>query len=134
MRPHGLPVGHLVQLGDAYPVFIRWDMLRHNIHGHLTEKEVGADPRRGRDACCLNDIQYDLHGKVMGRQLVGIQVVGHIHEYLVDGVDHDVLRGDVFQVDLVDLCAVFHVVGHAGRGDDEVDFQLRVLLQLRDEV
>ena len=42
--------------------------------------------------------------------------------------------GDVFQVDLVNPGAVFHVVGHPGKGDDEVDFQLRIFLQLREEM
>lgn len=34
---------------------------------------------------------------------------------------------------LVNLRAVFHVVGHPGRSDDEVDLQIRVFLQLREE-
>ena len=133
MRPHRLTVGHLIQLGNANTVFIRWNVLCHDVHCHLAEIEVGADSCCCRDAGGFNNIQNDLHGKVVGRQLVGREVVGHIHENLVDGVYHDVLRGDVFQIDFVNLRAVLHVIRHAGRCDNEVDFQLWILLQLGEE-
>ena len=70
----------------------------------------------------------------MGGELVGIQVVRHIHEHLVDGVDNDVLRGNILEINLIDTGAVLHVVRHSRRRDDEVNRQRRVCLQLREEV
>ena len=62
--------------------------------------------------------------------LLYTSVVRHVHEHLVDGVDHDVLRRDVLEVDLIDAGAVLHVVRHPRRSDDEVNRQRRVCLQL----
>ena len=109
-------------------------MLGDYIHRHFAEVEVCANSRSCRDTGCREDIQNDLHGKVMGRQLVGGEVVGDIHEHLVDGVDDDVLRCDILHVNLIDAGAVLHVVRHARRRDDEVNGKGRVLLQLREEV
>ena len=66
----------------------------------------------------------------MSREFVGIQVVRHVHEHLVDGVDYDVLRRDILEVDLIDAGAVLHVVRHPRRRDDEVNRQRRICLQL----
>ena len=70
----------------------------------------------------------------MWRELVGVKVVGNIHEHFVDGVHNDILRCDVLHVDLVDTGTVFHVIGHSRRSDNKVDFQFRVFLQLRKQI
>ena len=70
----------------------------------------------------------------MCRELVGVQVVRHVHEHLVNGIDHNVLRRDVLEVDLIDAGAVLHVIRHSGRRNDKVNRQRRVYLQLREEV
>ena len=70
----------------------------------------------------------------MCRELVGVQVVRHVHEHLVNGIDHNVLRRDVLEVDLIDAGAVLHVVSHARRRDDEVNGKGRILLQLGEEI
>ena len=56
----------------------------------------------------------------MRSQTVGVQIAGHIHEHLVDGVDDDVLGRDVFHIDGVNAVAVLHVIRHARRCDDEI--------------
>lgn len=66
----------------------------------------------------------------MGRELVGVKVVGDIHEYLINGVNHDVFRRDIFQVDIVNPGAVLHVVSHARRGDNEINRKVRIIQQL----
>ena len=109
-------------------------MLRHNIHCHFAEEKIRADSGGCCYAGCFQHIEDDLHGEVMGRELVGVQVVRHIQEHLVDGVDHDVLRRNVLEIDLIDAGAILHVVRHPGRRDDEVNGQRRVYLQLREEV
>ena len=103
-------------------------MLGDNIHRHFAEIEVGANPGGRSDASGREDIQNDLHGKVMGRQLIGVEVVRDIHEHFVDGVDNDVLRRDILHVNLINASAVLHVVRHARRRNDEVYRKRRVLL------
>ena len=134
MRPKLAPELHLIQLCNADAVLVGGDVFRHNVHCHLAEKEIRPNPSGCRDAGCLKHIEDDLHGEVMGGELVGVQVVRHVHEHLVDGVDHDVLRRNVLEVNLIDASAVLHVVRHPRRRDDEVNRQIRVCLQLRVEV
>ena len=109
-------------------------MLCHNIHRYFAEIEVCADPGGCRDAGGREDIQNDLHGKVMRRQLIGIEVVGDIHKHFVNGIDDNVLRRDIFHVDLIDAGTVLHVISHAGWRDDKINGEGRVLLQLGKEV
>ena len=81
-------------------------MFGDNIHRHFAEIEVGANPGGRRDASGQEDIQYDIHCKVMGREAVGGKVVRDIHEHFVDGVDDDVLRRNIPHVNLIDTGAV----------------------------
>jgi len=134
MRPKLAPELHLIQLCNADAVLVGGDVLRHNIHCHFAEEKIRADSCCCCDAGCFKHIEDDLHGEIMGGELVGVQVVRHVHEHLVDGVDNDVLRRNVLEVDLIDAGAVLHVVRHPGRRDDEVNRQRRVCLQLREEV
>jgi len=134
MRPKLTPELHLIQLRNADAVLVGGDVLRHNVHCHFAEEKIRTDPGGCCDAGCLKYVEDDLHGEVMCRELVGIQVVRHVHEHLVDGVDYDVLRRNVLEIDLIDAGAVLHVVRHPRRRDDEVNRQRRVCLQLREEV
>ena len=67
----------------------------------------------------------------MGRKAVQGQVIGRVDEDLVNGIDVDVLGGDIFQIDLVDLRAHLHVQGHPRDGDLEAQGQVRILPDLR---
>ena len=91
-------------------------------------------PRRGGNAGGAQHIQYDLHGKIAGGKAGQLQVFCGVDEHLVDGVDVDVLRLDVLEVDLIDARAVLHVVGHARRRDDIFQRQRGVLRELRGAV
>jgi len=130
VSPELFPVTQLIQLGDADAVLIRRNVLRHDVHGHLAEVEIAADARRGGDAGGPQDIQDHGLRQFPGRHPVGLQVTGDIHHHLVDGVDMDILRGDVFQVDVVDLGADLDVPRHPGRGHQVVHRQGRIGLQL----
>jgi len=130
MRPKLTTELHLIQLRNADTVFVGGDVLRHNVHRHFAEKKVRPNSCGCCDAGCLKHVEDDLHGEVMRRELVGIQVVRHVHEHLVDGVDHNVLRRDVLEINLINTGAVLHVVRHPRRRDDEVNRQRRVCLQL----
>ena len=129
--PQQAAVSAFVQLGNTDAVHVRVDVLCHNIHGHLTEIQVGADPRRGRDTGGLQHIQDDPHGKLPGIAFVRVQVVGHVHQHLVNRIIVDVLGRDVFQVHVVDPGAPLHVMGHPGRSHDVVHRQARVCFQFR---
>ena len=118
--PQQAAVGALVQLGDADAVDVRVDVLRNDIHSDLAEIEVAPDPSRGGDACSLQHIRNDLTCQFSGIELVGIQVIGHIHQDLINRIVVDIFLGDVFQIYVVNPGAPFHVMGHPGRGHDIV--------------
>ena len=118
--PEGAAVAHFIKLRDADAVFIRGDMFRLDVHGNLTEIQVRADSRRGCDAGGLQHIQNHFHGQLPGRDSVCFQIVRHIHENLVDGIDMNILRCDISQIDIVNVGAAFHIMGHPGRCSDIV--------------
>ena len=82
--PQVAAVALLVQLGDAHAVRVRLGVLGPDVHGDLAEVEVGTDARRGGDARGLQHVQNDPLGQLPGREPVGVQVVGHVHQHLVD--------------------------------------------------
>ena len=53
--------------------------------------------------------------------MVEVQIGRHVDKAFVDGIDVNVLRTDVFQVDTVDLRRHLHVVLHARHGLNVVD-------------
>ena len=134
MRPKLTPELHLIQFSYSDAVLVSGDVLRHNVHCHFAEEKIRADSCGCCDAGRFKHIENNLHGKIMCRDLVGIQIVRHIHEHFVDGVDHNIFRGNILEINLIDAGAVFHVVRHPRRRDDEVNRQRRVCLQLREEV
>ena len=128
--PELFSVTHFIQLGNTDAVLVRRNVLRHDVHGHLAEIEICTDARRGGDAGGSQDIQDHGLRQLTGGHPVGWEVAGDVHHHLVDGVDMDVLRGDVFQVDVVDLGADLDVPRHPGRGHQVVHRQGRIGLQL----
>ena len=131
VAPQQPPVAPLVQLRDADAVLVRRHVLGPDVHGHLGQVQVRTHARRSGDAGGLENVQDDRSGQLPGRHVVGVQVVGHVHEYLVDAVGEDVLRRDVFQVDAVDFGAPVDVVGHPGRSYQIVQRQGGVAPHLR---
>ena len=129
VRPQLLPVAQLVQLGDAHAILVRRNVLRHNVHGHLGKVQICPDPGGGRDAGVFQNVQNDLHGKLLRGHAVELQVICSVNEHLVDGVGVDVLRGDVFEVNIVDGRAGLHIKRHLRGRDDVVDLQFPVLAQ-----
>ena len=127
--PQQPPVGHFVQLGDADTVLVRLYMLRHNIHGNLAQIQIGADSGSGCDAGDIQHILNDLPDEFIGSQSAVFQVRGHIHEHLVNGIDMDILRGHIFQINLINFGAVFHIMGHSGRRHNIIHRQGRIGIQ-----
>ena len=81
--PQQAAVAQLIHLGDADAAFIRLGVLGPDVHGHLRQIKVGADARRGGDAGGVQYVQHDLPGQLPGGELVGGQVVGHIHQHFI---------------------------------------------------
>ena len=129
MVPKRLPIGLLCKLRNADPVFVRGDVLGPDVHGDFAEVEVGPDAGCGGDACGAEHIQNHLHGQLPGRQTVGFQIVGHVQKHLVNGVDVDVFRGNVFEIHLVNAGAGLHIQGHLRRSHNVVKGELRVGFQ-----
>ena len=46
-----------------------------------------------------------------------MQIMRHIEENFINRVDMDVLGSDIPRIDIVDLGADLHIVGHLGRGN-----------------
>ena len=131
MRPELLPVGLLVQFGDPDAVLVGGNVFRHDVHSDFGQIQVRADSRRGGDSGIGEHLPDQLHREIMGGEFVKFQIRGRVDEHLVDGIDVDVVRRDVFQVNAVDLRADLDVTGHARHGDDVVQFQGRVRRQFR---
>ena len=119
---------HFIELCDAHAVFIGRNVLCHDVHGDLGEEQVRPDAGRRRDAGRFEYVADDRLRQLMGGAV--IRIVRHIEEDLVDGIDDDVLRCDIFSVNFVDARTVFHIIGHARRRDHEIHRQRRVALQL----
>ena len=130
MVPKLLAITHLVQFGDAHTVFVGGYVLGNDVHGHLAEVEVGSDAGGGGDARLAQHMRNHAPSQFVGAYLVCSQIVGDIHEHLVDGVDMDVLGGYVLEVDAIDACAVVDVVGHARRSHQVAQGLLRMCSQL----
>ena len=89
--PQQFPIGHLIEPGNPDSVLIRVNMLRHDIHGDLSQIEICPYPSCGGNAGCFQNIQDDRLGQLPGSHLIGIQVVGNIHENLINGVWENII-------------------------------------------
>ena len=128
--PEVMAVALLRQLCDAGTVLVRRDALSPDVHGNFAEVEIRPDARRGGNSRSLQHIQNDFHGEVPGAEAVSPQIVGYVHENLVNGIIDDILRGNILQVNIVNPGAPVHVMGHPGRSHDIVHGQTRVRFQL----
>ena len=123
MIPQLLAVTLLIEQGNAHAVLVRRNMLGLYIHGDFAQIEIGADACRGGNTGGLQYLANQLHGEFPGGKTVGAQIGSGINKHLVDGVHMDVLRRHILKIDLIDLCADGHIMGHTGRGNDIVQRQ-----------
>ena len=72
----------------------------------------------------------DADGVRIAELVVKRQIIGHIHKDLINGIDVDILRCDVFQVDFIDFRAACYVVRHARHCCQKIDLPVRMRLQL----
>ena len=116
VRPDLLLEGGLVEDADAVG-----GVLGQDVEGHLCQEEVGAHAGRGADALLVVHGIHEHLGQARRVHAVEREVGRHVDEALVDGVDVDVLGGNVAQVDGVDVGRDLHVAAHARRRGDVLD-------------
>ena len=130
MGPENLPVRHFIQRPDPHSVFIRRNMLRHNVHGDFAEIEIRADSRSGGDSRILKYIQDHFPRQLFRCHLICFQIMSGVDKHLINRIHMDILRRNIFQINFVDSGAVFHIKGHPGRSRNISQLQLRILFQL----
>ena len=130
MAPKQPPVRYLVKLRYPDPAFIGFGSLCDYVHGRLTEVKICPNARCSGDSDGFLHILYDHSCKFPRGHPIGFQICGDIQKNLVYGVDVDVLRSRIFQIYLIDSCAVFHIVSHARLGNDVVQRQRRIGFEL----
>ena len=130
MIPQQSPIAHLVQACNSYAVLIWRHMLCNNIHRRLTQVQIGTDPCRGSHARSVQHIlQYPCR-QFSCTHPISIQIMCHIHKYLINRINMNVFRSNIFKINIVNLCAVFHIKSHPGRRYNITKFQLRMFFQL----
>ena len=131
MVPQRTPVRSFIQFGNTHSILIRRDMLCSDIHSDLAEIQVGPDSGRGCDPGQIQYVQYHCPGQFPGSHPVSAQIGCDIDKHFVNGIDVDVLRGNVFQINFVDPAADLHITRHLRRSGHIGKFQRRVGPQFR---
>ena len=90
----------------------------YDIHCHLGQIEIGANASGSGDSGGVQDIPDHGHSQFPCGHFVERQVMGDIDEHLIDGIDMDVIRGDILEIDMVNSGAVVHIEPHTGRRDN----------------
>ena len=72
MVPQLPSIALLIQTGNTHSVRVRLHMLGLNIHGHLAQVKIGADPCCGSDAGGLIHILDHGFCQLPGSHMVGI--------------------------------------------------------------
>ena len=127
--PEFATIRHFIQFGNTHTILVSRHLLGHYIHRHLTKIHVRTDACRCRDARLFQYIADHLHRQLMCRHLISSQVGRHIHDHLVNRIHMNILRGNVFQIDAVNLRAYLDIVCHLWRGGDIVYSPVWMLLQ-----
>ena len=130
MRPKETPVTFLVQLRYPHSVFVCRHVFCHDIHCHLAQIQIRANAAGGSDARFFQYVLDHSSAQLPGCQLVGFQISRHIHEYLVDGIDMDILLCYIFQINVINPGAVLHIELHPGHRGNVSQFQCRIVFQL----
>ena len=66
----------------------------------------------------------------MGTDGICIQVIRHIHEHFINGVDMDIFRSNILQIDLIDPGRILHIAGHLRYRADISELLFRISPEL----
>ena len=130
VSPQSSPVTLLVQLGYPDTIRIGIHVLGHNVHGHFTKIQIGANSCSRCDAGGFLHVTDDFSCKIVSRQAIQLQIGCGIQKNLVNGVYMNVLGRHIFQINLIDLAADGHITGHLGWCNDIINGQRRISKQL----
>ena len=94
--PQKLSVRHLIKLGDTHSGMVLRNMFRNNIHRDLGKIKIGSDSRSRSNPGLIFHITDHLLRQLVGRHMIGIQIISDIHEYFINGIYMDVLWCNIF--------------------------------------
>ena len=134
MCPELLSECHFIEKSDAHAVFICREVLCYDIHCNLAEKKIRPDAGSSGDSCRIHDIENNFTGKFAGSHSAGGQIIRNVHKNLVDGINDDILRRDIFHIDGINSGAAFHIMCHLGRRDQKINGECRILRKLREKI
>ena len=103
MIPEQIPEGFFIELCDTNTVLVRRGVFGSDVHCQLCQVQIGANPGGGGDTGGIQNLPDHGHGEVVGRHFIMSKVCSGIDEHFIDGVDHDVLRGNVLEIDAINL-------------------------------
>ena len=96
VTPQQFPVFHFVQLRNPHAVLVRRNVLCHDVHCHLRKIQVRPDTGGRRNAGGVKHLPDHRHSKLVRRQPIGVKIMRRVNKNLVNRIDVNVLRRDVF--------------------------------------
>ena len=124
--PKLFAVTPLIEFCYANAILVSWSFFCHDVHGYLAEVEICADAGCRRYSCVLQYIANHGHSQFVCRHTICIKVSRYVHEHLVNGIYMYILWRNVFQINLIDACAVLNIFCHAWRGCNVVNLPILV--------
>ena len=120
MIPKKNAVAFLIQFGDSDAILVGRCFLGHNVHCYLGKIEVGSNTNCRSDSGrreyivnhghCHNTGWFNSEPSCL--RSIGIQISAAVYKAFVDAVYVNILRSDVFQIDLIDLGGYSLVLRH----------------------
>ena len=106
---------HNIKLSNANSILVRRNMLCNNIHGSLTQKEVGSNSGRCGNSGFVQHLANYLNRKLMGTHLIKWQVRCRINKNFINRINVNILRRKIAQVNIVDSGRILNVKCHTWR-------------------
>ena len=91
MPPQRFFVKLFVQLSNTDSVFIRRDMLRHNIHCHLAQIHIRSNACCGGYTCSFQHVQNEHLCKATSVNVIKPEIARCVNKDLVDRIGENIL-------------------------------------------
>ena len=118
--PQLLAKGQRIELRHTHAVTIGGNVFGNDVHRDFRKVEIRPHAACGSDALGAQHVADDGRHQLARRRAVKRQIRCQVKECLVDGIDVNVLRRRIFEVNAIDLRRNFQIAGHARHGDDHV--------------